>query len=549
MNPTNSMIMGRFEALWSQRKDMESEWDEIEQFVAPLRGGKFFSDQSSQWETQWSRTEIYDSTAIDASDRLAKAMNSYLTNPSVKWFELNFRDTALNAVQVAKEWLQECGSRVYDELIESNFNGEMASAYLDLVQFGNAFVMEEVENELKYDGLSFLAMPIRECYFEPDHNDQIKWFYRHLQWTAVQIVDKFGAENCPTDIVEIATAGTQLDTKHSVIFCIYENDDYKEIDDDRPVVAPEDRRWGWKYLIREGDHEFSSGGYYEQPAYVSRWEKTSGNYWGFGPAHIALSTIKSVNEHRRLLKIRAAKEIDPNVFVEERNIVGDLDLEPGGLTVVKNIDGIREFFPTNSPVISSIDLADDQAMIRGIFFADDLVLKESPQMTATEVLERTERLIKLLGGTFGRLQTGLLNPVVERTFNILWRAGELPEMPQVVADSEIEDILDIVYTGALARSQKAEEVLNVRRWVTSIKEDAEFSPESLDIVDFDEMHRGEADLMGIPAKYIKAQKEVDDMRDERAAQKQAAEEAVVAEQQGKAMQAVGDGQTALRAVE
>jgi len=548
MNPTNANLLGRFEALWSQRKDVESDWEEIETFVAPLRGGKFFSDQSSQYETEWSRPEIFDSTAIDASDRLAKAMNSYLTNPSTKWFELNFRDTELNTDQEAKEWLQECGKRVYEALNDSNFSGEMASQYLDLVQFGNGFIMEEVENELEYDGISFMSMPIRECYFEPDHNDQIKYFYRHLQWTAVQIVDKFGAENCPADICEIAKAGTQLDTKFSVIFCIWENTDYKEISEDRPVVAPEERQWGWKYLLREGDHEFSAGGYYEQPVYITRWEKTSGNYWGFGPSHIALSTIKGVNEHRRLRKVRAAKEIDPNVIAEQRNIIGDLDLEPGGLTVVKDINGLREFYPTNSPVIASIDLEADQEMIRSIFFADDLVLKESPQMTATEVLERTERLIKLLGGTFGRLQAGLLNPVVERTFFILWRAGELPAMPEVVNESENKDILDITYTGALARSQKAEEVLNVRRWITSIKEDAEFDEKSLDIVDFDEMHRGEADLMGIPAKYMKDQTEVDKVREERAEAQARAQEAQLQQEEAAALEGQGNAQAALSAV-
>lgn len=548
MNPTNAMLKGRFETLWGQRKDMESEWEEIETYVAPLRGGKFFSDQSSQYETEWNRGEIFDSTALDAADRLAKAMNSYLTNPSTKWFELNFRDTDLNTNQEAKEWLQECGKRVYEALIDSNFNGEMASHYLDLVQFGNGFIMEEVENELQYDGISFQSIPIRECYFEPDHNDQIKYFYRHLQWTAVQIVDKFGRDNCPDDIVTMADAGTQLDVKHSVIFCIWENHEYKEINEDRPVVAAEDRQWGWKYLMREGEHEFSAGGYYEQPAYVTRWEKTSGNYWGFGPSHLALPTIKGVNEHRKLRKTRAAKEIDPNTFVEQRNIIGDLDLSPGGLTTVKDLDGIKEFYPTNSPVIAQTDLSEDQQMIRSIFFADDLVLKESPQMTATEVLERTERLIKLLGGTFGRLQNGLLNPVVERTFNILWRAGELPEVPAIVAESDNKDILDIQYTGSLARSQKAEEVLQVRRWITSLKEDAEFDPDSLDIVDWDEMHRGEAELMGVPAKYMKGEEEVEQTREQRAAQQKAMQEAQLAQEQGAGMQAQGEGQQALQAV-
>lgn len=550
MNPLESrMLIGRFDALHSQRQDMEAELDEIEQYIDPIRGGKFFSDQSSQYETQWRRPEIFDSTARKCSINLAANMNSYLTNHSAKWFDLNFRNTELNTNQEAKEWLEECGDRIYEALNDSNFNREMASHYLDLVNYGTAFLMEEVENELDYDGINFQSIPIRESYFEPDHKDQVKHFFRHLQWTNVQIVDKFGRDNCPTDIVDAAEAGTQLDTKESVIFCIWEREEYKEVSDERPVVAPEERQWGYAYLLRSDGFVFDEGGYYEQPAYVTRWEKTSGNYWGFGPGHIALPTVKSVNEMRRLMKVRASKEIDPTIIVEQRNLIGDLDLEPGGVVVVKDINGIKFLFPESNFSIAMSDLDKDHDMIRSIYFADDLMLRDSPQMTATEVMERTERLIKLLGGTFGRLQAGLLDPVVERTFNILFRAGELPEIPSVVAETNERDVLDITYTGALARAQKSDKVINTRRWVDSVKMDAEFNPDGLDVVDFDEMHRGEAELLGVPAKYLKGDEEVDKVRQGRQQQQEAAQVAEQAQAEGDAMQAVGKGEQELRAVE
>ena len=65
------MLLGRFESLWGMRKDMEAELDQIEQYIDPIRGGKFFNDQSSQYETQWSRPEVFDSTARKASIDLA----------------------------------------------------------------------------------------------------------------------------------------------------------------------------------------------------------------------------------------------------------------------------------------------------------------------------------------------------------------------------------------------------------------------------------------------------------------------------------------------
>ena len=47
-------------------------------------------------------------------------------------------------------------------------------------------------------------------------------------------------------------------------------------------------------------------------------------------------------------------------------------------------------------------------------------------MTATEVLERSGEMTRLLGAMFGRLQAELLSPLVHRAVAILRRRGELP---------------------------------------------------------------------------------------------------------------------------
>ena len=49
-------------------------------------------------------------------------------------------------------------------------------------------------------------------------------------------------------------------------------------------------------------------------------------------------------------------------------------------------------------------------------------------MTATEVLERRAQMSRLLGATYGRLQTELLTPLVMRCVAILRRRGEIPDI-------------------------------------------------------------------------------------------------------------------------
>ena len=63
--------------------------------------------------------------------------------------------------------------------------------------------------------------------------------------------------------------------------------------------------------------------------------------------------------------------------------------------------------------------------IRNVFYVDQLMLQQGPQMTATEVIQRNEEKMRLLGPVLGRLQSELLKPLIDRVFNILLRNNQL----------------------------------------------------------------------------------------------------------------------------
>jgi len=82
-------IRKRYDALWSIRKTVEQDWDLIEKFIAPLRGGKFFQEQSSEHEIDWRRgRDVFDSTAILAANTLASSIHGALTSPGTRWFQM-----------------------------------------------------------------------------------------------------------------------------------------------------------------------------------------------------------------------------------------------------------------------------------------------------------------------------------------------------------------------------------------------------------------------------------------------------------------------------
>ena len=84
------------------------------------------------------------------------------------------------------------------------------------------------------------------------------------------------------------------------------------------------------------------------------------------------------------------------------------------------------------------------------------------KMTATEVLERSGEMTRLLGAMFGRLQAELLNPLVHRAVAILRRRGELPGF---VVDGRM---VELQSRSPLARLQARQDVQNVLLWLDTI---------------------------------------------------------------------------------
>lgn len=540
-------IKKRFDSLVSQRKTVEDVWEIINKFVVPFRGD-FFRDVSSEHSVTWrDNREIFDSTAVDAANTLAASIHGSLTSPAIRWFELAYRDLNLNTDKEAAKWLEEAAEICYNALQDSNFNLEANEGYLDLVSYGNSVLVEEVqERNGKFEKLVFQAVPVEEAWFEVDHAGQAHRTYRRYMWTPVQIVTKFG-DKVPEDIKKIAETPQGMDKKYRVIQCIYPRET-KMNKDASKVLAPKERPFGMKYVLHKDASELGEeGGYYELPAFISRWRKTSKSVWGHGPAMIALPDILTINTLVELILKATEKVVDPPTKVTERGLLSDLDLEPAGMTVVRSMDSMEPYESKARFDVSQLQREQLKQSIRSIFYVDQLELKESPAMTATEVQTRYELMQRLLGPTLGRLQSDYLDPLVQRTFNILYRAGQLGTPPQVVFDSSGE--LDIIYTGPLVRAQRADIAQGVSRWVGSLAELGEIKPEVLDIPDWDMVAKELGSLEGVPAKLMNSQNEIKKIRRQREEQQAEAQQIAMAQEEGAAMEAQGKGQAALAEVQ
>ena len=524
----------RFDALYSDRAVPQQAWEEIEAFVTPYRG-RFFEEGTSEGSIEWDRGYCYDSTAINAHQNLAASLHGSLSSPSIRWFELRFRDEKLNKSKNVATWLYDVNEALYYALTDSNFNTEINETYQDVVGFGTAALVLEEEGSGK---LLFSAVPLKEFCFEEDYQGRVLRFYRKLRWPASKILSKFG-DNVPEHVKEAAKAGSHepLD----ILFCVYPTGN-KVV----PVgasVAPSRRPWASCYFMYSGGECLDKGTtYYEMPVFVPRWRKTSESVWGNAPSHFALADIKTLSRVRKIMIEASEKAIDPTVLVEERAIMGSFDFSQSSVQVVRSIAGIKVFDAGINLAVGMNDVEMLQRSIKDYFFTDQLRLPD-PQgtpATAYEISIRYQQMQKLLGPTLGRLQNDLLDPIVGRAFKILSRSGAIPPVPTEIVDANAE--YDIEYIGSLSAAQKSDRAAGIERFVVAVGNMSAVFPEALDVVDSNETVRQLARDLAIPPLLLRDKDEVETLQDDRKAQQEAMQQAVVAEQQGKAQQSQMDAQ-------
>lgn len=495
----------KYEFHKTKRTNVESIWEQIQRYVLPFRA-LFFTDTLNEEESiNWRRREIYDDTAIDAAQSLAATLSSNLTNPVVRWFDLIIKEKSVNKLQEVKAWLEDVSERMFQVLQSTNFNLSSNEMNLDLVGFGTASLLLEVKEtpEGALDSLVFKAIPIDQCFFDEDEHGKPVNFYRMLVWTPLQMVEKFGTDNLPKDILDAFADPIKASTKYKVLFVVFRRHDIP-LEGPRPV-APTNRPYGSVYYLYEGgklgeEKLGPDSGYYDMPVFIPRWRKTSGSQWGYSPAMTVLSNILSLNKMQEIILKSNEKIVDPPILSTKRGIIGRYDMRAGQVTLVKSMDGIQQWEHKGRLDYGFMQKDDMQRQIKEAFFVDQLQLKESPAMTATEVSVRYELMQKLVGPSVGQIQYDVLGPMLERVFQTLLFYRRLPPPPQVLMKAG--STLDIEYLGPMAKAQRQDTMVAIERWMMAILQAAQTFPEAVDIPNIDELVVELGYAAGVPAKLI-----------------------------------------------
>ena len=492
-------LLKRYDRLKSQRQNWETHWQEVADYMQPRK-----ADVTKTRSRGDKRTElIFDSSPIQAVELLAASLHGMLTNPSTPWFSLRFKEEDIEFEDEAKEWLESATEQMYIAFGRSNFQQEIFELYHDLITFGTAAMFIEEDEE---DILKFSTRHINEVYIAENDKGRVDTIFRKFKMSARAAIQKFGT-NVDFESIQKKNPYEEVD----IIHAIYPRDDFDVTKQDKQNMPFES-----VYMTGKGE-ELSVSGFREFPFVIPRYLKASHEIYGRSPAMTALPDVKMLNEMSKTTIKAAQKQVDPPLLVPDDGFILPVRTVPGGLNFYRS--GTRDRIePLNIGANNPLGLNMEEQRrnaIRNVFYVNQLMMQQGPQMTATEVIQRNEEKMRLLGPVLGRLQSELLKPLIDRAFNILLRKNVFKPAPEFLAGKDVE----IEYVSPLAKAQKSTELQSIMRGIEIMGSIANVAP-VFDYVNFDKLVRHLMDIVGVPQKVLKPQSQVNAERQQKEQQQQ-----------------------------
>jgi hypothetical protein len=213
----------------------------------------------------------------------------------------------------------------------------------------------------------------------------------------------------------------------------------------------------------------------------------------------------------------AQKMIDPPLLVPDDGFLLPIRTQPGGLNFYRS--GSRDTITplqTGANIPIGLNMEEQRRLaIRSAFFVDQLLSGNTPNMTATEVIQRQEERMRVIGPVLGRLMNEMLRPLIDRAFALMLRADMLARPPEILQGIDV----DIEYVSPLARAQKSSSVNGVMRALEILMPLSQQLPVG-DHIDPDGLVTYLTDALGVPKKVLKPQSVVDEEREQRAMMQQ-----------------------------
>jgi hypothetical protein len=495
-SPLGEKIVKSYERLKGDRVNWDEYWEDLAEYFIPTKDNVY--GYKMEGERKFNR--LYDTTSIHSLELLASSFHGMLTNPSAIWFGLSTGDDRLDNIKEVRQYLQDCVKEIIQTLNKSNFQEEIHETYTDLGGIGTTVLAIEEDSDTD---VRFYSSPIYSSYIAENEKGVIDTLYKKFDMTLRNIKKKYGEEKLQKIPELMYQIENKPHDKEEIIFCIEPDKEKKG-------------KWKAYHVLRKHSLVLKEMTYHSFPFAVPRWSKLNEEVYGRCPAMKALPDVKMLNAVMRTTIRGMQKVVDPPLMVPDNGFLLPVDTTPGGTNFYRT--GMKdriELFPTQGarPDVG-LDFAENiRARVREAFFIDQMQLINQRDMTATEVMQRTEERLRFLGPILGRLNNELLRPIIDRVFDILSRKGKLPQAPGILKDNKD---LSVIYTSQIAKAQRTSEAETLNRVLGASAAVIQYQPDVMDNINGDEVLKGNAKVFGLPEEYLNSVEAVADTRKARA---------------------------------
>lgn len=503
------------ERLVSERSYYESYWQDVAKYILPSRS---FLTRYSPGQRR--NALIFDTTGMYANEQFAGGLHGMLTSPASKWFSIRLQDPSIRTSENVKRWLQGATNVIYNifSSVEAGFETQIHETYLDLSAFGTGVIYIDSRDRQ----IRFKSIPLSDCFIMENEAGMVDTLYRRIEWPVYKIMEMF-AGNVSERIQKMYAQDAFQTAK--ICHVVERRRDWDGAYDqfNKPFTSC--------YFDFDGKAILREGGFDEFPYAVPRFSKRSGEQYGFGPGMQALPDVKMLNRIAEVTIRGSEKLVDPPIMVWDESVIGPWVFNPAGVNKLRPDAPEPKALQTNARPDFAFNLIEQYKMqVMKHFYVDWMNLPRGPQMTATEVVQRRDDSLRLLGPVWARTNAELNGPQITRVFGLAVRNGLIPRAPDEIRGMDLK----IEYSSPIAQAQRFSELDSINRTIQFGAFLAQYDPMVMENFNKDEIVRYYGDVNSMPQVLMNPAQAVGQARAQVAETQARAQNAQTAEVEAKA---------------
>lgn len=497
-------LTARFEELKNERIKFQPRWTEAQEFV---------DSAILDWNTLGTVPKApnrYSSLPCNYLNVLVNGLVGYSISPNIVWFKLSLQDqTALNLYGV-KDWLETCEEIMLAKFNASNLYTQAAKFISDAAVIGHGVML--IDEDIKQQRLRYTKLPANEIYLDINEYGEVDTVYRRYNMTVRNCISFFGEDKVDTKVREDYKDPKKWNNPVEIIQAVFPRQDYNpEYKDatNKPVAV---------FWIDNTNHKIiDESGYDDIPYAVFYWDRYPGFAYGSSPAQNAICDIKGLNIAKKTSWTIAQTSAEPPMKISED--IREVNITPRGHTYITSADQIIEPIRTGENYPITLEVLEGMKQdIKDWFNVDFFLMlqQKTAQMTATEVMELQGEKAATLSNLIVNLNEALLK-IIQRSFEILYNAGEFPEVPVALQEAGFGGGMKVDFVGPLAQAQKKYHTMGGTAQALNIAGPImQMFPNAADFIDGDVLMKAALEGQGMPQRVIREEDDVKKLRQERA---------------------------------